>query len=311
MVPLPSRDLALFLSQAIMTQVFWLVFLWWFGLFAGCAAHEAGHLLCARIGSIPIRQIVIGWGPVLARGRVGKLRLEFRLWPLDGFVMPAASATLPKRRAVVLYVLGGALGNIAAIGVVTWLHVVGAAPKVLHDTGMPLIFTQMGILIEMQLFFIVTTLTPHWVKLDGRLFVSDGMQLLKLLWPGLIAAIGLHQALSPTFPPGTGLKSIEELMPDGLTTGIEILNDNTTPMEFVVTMLVRHLHLTQEHAITRMLAIHEMGGLLIPLPSMERAECVAAAITSDARRHNHCLVCRAVDARQALPADPSAVRRMG
>jgi ATP-dependent Clp protease adapter protein ClpS len=231
---------------------------------------------------------------VLARGRVGKLRLEFRLWPLEGLVMPAAPTTLPKRRAVVLYMLGGVLGNIAAIGVIAWLHVAGAAPKVLHDTGMPLIFTQMGILIEMQVFFIVTTLTPHWVKLNGRLFVSDGMELLKLLWPGFIAAVRLRQALSPVFPPGTGLLSIDELIPDGFTTGIEILNDNTTPMLFVVTMLVRHLHLTQEHAIDRTLAIHETGGLLIALPDMASAECVAAAITSDARQHNHGLVCRAV-----------------
>src|SRR6266536_1259603 len=171
-----------------MSQVFWCLFLWFFGLIVGIVAHEAGHLLCARIGSIPIRQMVIGWGPVLLRGRVGELQLELRLLPLCGFVVPAASAGLPKRWAVALYLLGGVLGNIAVIGVVVWLHVVGAAPKVRHDIGVPLILTQMGILVDTQVFLIVLSLIPQWGKLNCKPICSDGLQLLKLLLPRLINA---------------------------------------------------------------------------------------------------------------------------
>jgi len=41
------------------------------GFIVGTMAHEAGHLLCARLASIPLRRMVIGWGPILVRGRVG------------------------------------------------------------------------------------------------------------------------------------------------------------------------------------------------------------------------------------------------
>jgi hypothetical protein len=122
---------------------------------AGTVAQEAGHLLCARIGSIRIRRMVMGWGPVLLRGRVGDVRVEARLVLLGGWVICAETASAPKRWAVALYFLGGVLGNIAVIGVAIWLHVVGAAPTVL---GIPLILTPVGILVATQVFFIIVGL---------------------------------------------------------------------------------------------------------------------------------------------------------
>jgi ATP-dependent Clp protease adapter protein ClpS len=79
-------------------------------------------------------------------------------------------------------------------------------------------------------------------------------------------------------------------------TGIEILNDNTTPMEFVIGTLVKHLGLEREDAILLMLNIHNNGGLLYPLPTLEKAEHVAAAMTSNALAHGYQLICRSVDA---------------
>jgi hypothetical protein len=42
------------------------------------------------------------------------------------------------------------------------------------------------------------------------------------------------------FPPETDLLSIAELVPSGFVHGFEILNDNTTPMQFVVDALGTH-----------------------------------------------------------------------
>jgi ATP-dependent Clp protease adapter protein ClpS len=101
-------------------------------------------------------------------------------------------------------------------------------------------------------------------------------------------------AVSPVFPPDTCLLSLDGFVPDGFVTGIEILNDSTTPMEFVAGVLMKHFEYSREHAMTVMLEIHERGGLLIPLPSSERAALVATLIGSEAREHSHALVCRAV-----------------
>ena len=101
---------------------------------------------------------------------------------------------------------------------------------------------------------------------------------------------------SPVFAPDTRLLSIPNLAPEGFKHGVEILNDKSTPMEFVVACLMRHLDLSHRDAVATMIAIHNNGGILLPLPSMARAEEIAAAIAADASQGGHLFVCRPVDA---------------
>jgi ATP-dependent Clp protease adapter protein ClpS len=98
---------------------------------------------------------------------------------------------------------------------------------------------------------------------------------------------------SPVLPPGTPLTSIADFVPPGFTQGIEILNDNSTPMEFVVNALSLHAGLTREDSNKTMFAIHTRGGALIPTHSLEDAERIAAQITADAAERGYPLVCRA------------------
>lgn len=98
------------------------------------------------------------------------------------------------------------------------------------------------------------------------------------------------------FAPETSLLDIDELVPDGFSAGVEVLNDETTPMEFVVEALEKHLALPHDDAVELMLEIHAKGGALVPLATYEQAEAVARGITSDARERSHVLVCRPVDA---------------
>ncbi|MBO0757268.1 MAG: site-2 protease family protein, partial [Bradyrhizobiaceae bacterium] len=170
-----------------MSEAFW-VFLWWsvalycLGLVVASVAHECGHLLCARICSIPIRLIVVGQGPVLMRGRVGKAQLEFRLFLFGGFVIPAALPNFRKRGPMALFFVGGVLGNMAMIGVVILLHVVGVAPIVLLDEiGTPLLVPQEGILVGTQVLIIILALIPQWGSMNGTPCASDGVQLLRVL----------------------------------------------------------------------------------------------------------------------------------
>jgi ATP-dependent Clp protease adaptor protein ClpS len=75
---------------------------------------------------------------------------------------------------------------------------------------------------------------------------------------------------------------------------VEILNDDGTPMEFVVEILENHLSLDHESAISAMLRIHKHGGQLFPLDDRTRAEEVADGVMKEARHLGHPLQCRAV-----------------
>jgi ATP-dependent Clp protease adaptor protein ClpS len=102
---------------------------------------------------------------------------------------------------------------------------------------------------------------------------------------------------SPVFPPETSLLELDGFMPDGFVHGIEILNDNETPIEFVVMVLEKHASLGGNAAIWAALEIHHSGGLLLPLASEEEAQRAAEAIAARAAAENYPLVCRAVSVR--------------
>ncbi len=98
--------------------------------------------------------------------------------------------------------------------------------------------------------------------------------------------------VSPVLPPDTSLVSNPDFVPPGFTHGIEILNDNTTPMNFVVAILSAHLGLSPEDSQDTMLAIHTRGGALILTPTLADAQRIAAQITAEAAELGYPLVCR-------------------
>jgi ATP-dependent Clp protease adapter protein ClpS len=99
---------------------------------------------------------------------------------------------------------------------------------------------------------------------------------------------------SPVLPPNTSLIAFPDFVPTGFTQGIEVLNDNTTPMEFVVSVLDSYLGLSPEDSNRTMLDIHQRGGVLLPIPSLAEAKRVAAQMTAEAVEHGYPLVCRPV-----------------
>jgi hypothetical protein len=143
------------------------------GQVIGTLAHELGHLICAGIASIKVERIVIGVGPVLARSHIGDMALELRRWPVSGAVWPAPDAVPPKHWLQAVFILGGVLGNIAVIGLVSWLHAAGVAPQIIDRAGPPILLV--------QVWFIIATLVPYRWNLDGMPVSSDGLQLLSLI----------------------------------------------------------------------------------------------------------------------------------
>jgi ATP-dependent Clp protease adaptor protein ClpS len=72
---------------------------------------------------------------------------------------------------------------------------------------------------------------------------------------------------------------------------VMILNDDYTPMEFVVHVLERFFGLNHAQAFEIMLTVHKKGLAVVGVFSFEVAETKVAQIMDFARRHQHPLQC--------------------
>jgi membrane-associated protease RseP (regulator of RpoE activity) len=82
------------------------------GVLAGTVMlHELAHAFAARRAGGTVREVGIGFGPALARRRVGGVQVSLRPVPLGGFAAIEIENLPPHRRVPVL--LAGPLANIA------------------------------------------------------------------------------------------------------------------------------------------------------------------------------------------------------
>lgn len=70
-----------------------------------------------------------------------------------------------------------------------------------------------------------------------------------------------------------------------------ILNDDYTPMEFVVLVLERYFHKNREQATRIMLHVHQKGVGVCGVFTYEVAETKVAGVMDLARRNEHPLQC--------------------
>lgn len=72
---------------------------------------------------------------------------------------------------------------------------------------------------------------------------------------------------------------------------VMILNDDYTPMEFVVHVLERFFGMTHSQAFELMLTVHKKGLAVVGVYSHEIAETKVALVMDFARQHQHPLQC--------------------
>lgn len=72
---------------------------------------------------------------------------------------------------------------------------------------------------------------------------------------------------------------------------VVLLNDDYTPMEFVVDVLMYIFHKNNDEAIRLMLEVHNSGAAVCGVYTREIAETLADQTISHARRHDHPLQC--------------------
>jgi ATP-dependent Clp protease adapter protein ClpS len=241
------------------------------------AFHEFGHAMAARLLGLKVLAVDIS-------GAGGLCRTE-----------------RPRSvRHTVIFFSAGLIVQLGLLLIAVLYLVVAGQPTARFGQCLVLTFTLVNVVL------LVINLLPNKTS---RGLDTDGLMLWKLFLhvtrnhphplPYPVAA-----DKGPVFPPETRLLSIPKLVPRGFKVGIEILNDTTTPMDFVAATLMRHLQLEYQDAVTMMLNIHGNGGQLVPLPSMEKAESVAASISSEAKEKGFNFTCRAIDARQLVGGGP-------
>ncbi len=226
--------------------------------------HEGAHALAARLSGVKVFEVHLS-------GAGGSC------W----FQLP------PTYRGAFLIASAGLLVQAVLLAGTVALSSLGPAPsRALSYLG--------GAFIYLNGALLVLNLIPH--KSRSERFGTDGYLLWMLTLNKLRGRQYTWPDTSATFAPETRLTEVRGFAPPGFQTGIEILNDNSTPMDFVVQTLSAHLQLKEEEAIRLMLDIHTKGGLIVALPSREEADAIARAITFDAAAHGHKLVCRPVAA---------------
>jgi ATP-dependent Clp protease adapter protein ClpS len=94
----------------------------------------------------------------------------------------------------------------------------------------------------------------------------------------------------------------------GSTCGVEILNDDFTPMEFVVYVLSQYLGMAKPEAIKMMLEVHHKGSAILPQASMAQATQSAVSANAVARRNYFPLFLRVVAGPTPAADAPSAAR---
>ena len=72
---------------------------------------------------------------------------------------------------------------------------------------------------------------------------------------------------------------------------VMLLNDDYTPMEFVVHVLEHFFGMGHAHAFEIMLTVHKRGLAVVGVFSFEVAETKVAQVMDFARRHQHPLQC--------------------
>jgi ATP-dependent Clp protease adaptor protein ClpS len=68
---------------------------------------------------------------------------------------------------------------------------------------------------------------------------------------------------------------------------VVVFNDDYTPMEFVVELLMRHFAMTEAQASQVTVAIHQQGRGVCGVFTKEVAETKSAQVNNDAQAHQH------------------------
>lgn len=112
--------------------------------------------------------------------------------------------------------------------------------------------------------------------------------------PVIASSVRSHRMTDPPERPGDGVDLAVKTRPKTQRPPmykVLLLNDDFTPMEFVVHILERLFGMTHGQAIEIMLTVHRKGIAVVGVFSHEIAETKVAQVMELARRQQHPLQC--------------------
>jgi hypothetical protein len=137
--------------------------------------HESGHAVVAVLLGWRVRRVVIGMGRVVARFRVGRTRVEIRLAPVEGFMVPVpTNLRAPQLKNALIYFAGPGVELLLLVVVVA---LVGPETLLTRTTDYGLIAVQsLAIAI---LIGVVINLVPHTAPSQNGMVANDGLGILR------------------------------------------------------------------------------------------------------------------------------------
>jgi hypothetical protein len=158
-----------------LTALFFL--LWWAPLLV---LHEAGHALVATVLGWHVGRVVIGFGRLVHKFKVGQTVVELRLIPLEGFIEPVPRNLHSVRLKSALIYFAGCGAELVLLGLV--VLVVGLDTMVSTSDNIAILAAQsMAVVV---LFTCFVNLVPHAASVNGVSVANDGLGIIRSFqWP--------------------------------------------------------------------------------------------------------------------------------
>ncbi len=154
-----------------MTIIFFLILLGWPHFSTIC--HELGHLVCAKLVGLSPHLMKVGGGFIFTRKNFFGAQLELGILPGDGLIC----VTYPDtgwskfddlKQKLIISIIGGCLAN--------FILLAGSITLLVY-TGSPIFLY----FICVEVLFIISTLVPTDVHLNGMQFPTDGKQIFHII----------------------------------------------------------------------------------------------------------------------------------
>ena len=134
--------------------------------------HEFGHAWMARAFGWRVYEIVIGIGPVIKTWRWHTARVELKMWPLGGYVLPVPPDARPRRLAQFFIYFAGPGIELALVGA---LALVFGVDTLLSRSDAVVVIAAQSVCAA-AIWGAVTNLFPM-TTVDGA--VTDGLGMLR------------------------------------------------------------------------------------------------------------------------------------
>lgn len=137
--------------------------------------HELGHASMAWLLGWRVRRIVIGLNREVWRTNFGGCRVEWRLLPLGGYVLPSPGNLIaPRLKNALIYAAGPGV-ELLLLGVL----VLALGPAVFLDYSEDLGVVALKALALVILYGAITNLIPLPITVGGKFAVSDGLGIIR------------------------------------------------------------------------------------------------------------------------------------